>query len=96
LPATPLKYHQEHLMDSLHEMEGSGSDRIRVTRNIKTDTDIECVRKIRLGNLDIYSPKYNVDWRVGVILEVPGQSVFLWVVTATCSLTFLTLQFQIQ
>ena len=30
------------------------------------------MRKIRLGNLNIYSPKRAADWRISVNLEVPG------------------------
>lgn len=30
------------------------------------------MKKVRLGNLDIYCPKRNADWRVSVNLEVPG------------------------
>ena len=41
------------------------------------------MRKIRLGDLNIYSPKRAADWRVSVNLEVPGAfgKVFgFWVV----------------
>ncbi|KAJ7784700.1 CYTH-like domain-containing protein [Mycena metata] len=37
----------------------------------KTGKVLECMRKIRLGDLNIYSPKRAVDWRVSVNLEVP-------------------------
>ncbi|PCH39739.1 mRNA triphosphatase CET1 [Wolfiporia cocos MD-104 SS10] len=32
-----------------------------------------CVRKIRLGSLDIYSPKRAADWRISVNVEVPDR-----------------------
>jgi hypothetical protein len=38
-----------------------------------TGAVIECMRKIRLGDLNIYSPKRAADWRVSVNLEVPGS-----------------------
>ena len=31
------------------------------------------MQKIRLGNLDVYSPKRCVDWRVSVNIEAPGK-----------------------
>jgi hypothetical protein len=43
-----------------------------VTRDEKTGAVIECMRKIRLGDLNVYSPKREADWRVSVNLEVPG------------------------
>jgi len=42
-----------------------------VTRDDKTGTVLECMRKVRLGDLNIYSPKREADWRVSVNLEVP-------------------------
>lgn len=32
------------------------------------------MRKIRLGSLDIYSPKRHADWRISVNMEIPGMS----------------------
>jgi hypothetical protein len=34
---------------------------------------VECVRKIRLSDLNVYSPKRAADWRVSVNLEVSGE-----------------------
>lgn len=53
-------------------MDGNDRDKIRVTTNEKTGTVLECMRKIRLGDLNIYSPKRDADWRVSVNLEVPS------------------------
>ena len=44
-----------------------------MTRDEKTGELVECVRKIRLKDLNIYSPKRAADWRVSVNLEVPGE-----------------------
>ena len=33
---------------------------------------VECVQKVRLGVLNVYSPKWRADWRVSVNLEIPG------------------------
>jgi polynucleotide 5'-triphosphatase len=43
-----------------------------VTRNEKTGDVLAAVKKIRLGNLDVYSPKRAADWRISVNVEVPG------------------------
>ena len=43
-----------------------------MTRNEKTGDVLATVKKIRLGNLDVYSPKRAADWRISVNIEVPG------------------------
>ena len=54
---------------------GSEKDKIRVTRDEKTGNTLECMRKLRLGNLNVYSPKYAADWRVSVNLEIPSALI---------------------
>ena len=77
-PSTPLAYDHLHLVDSFYSSEGSSDrDKIRVTRNEKTNEVIESLRKVRLGNLDIYSPKRAADWRISVNVEVPGEYIFI-------------------
>jgi hypothetical protein len=77
-PAAPLGYKHLYLIDSFYPSDGG--EKIRVTREEKTGVVTQCVRKIRLGNLNIYSPKRAADWRVSVNLEVPGTShpFLLW------------------
>ncbi|KAG6853056.1 hypothetical protein C0991_007200 [Blastosporella zonata] len=70
-PSSQLKYSHLHLVDSFFP--GDGHDKVRVTREEQTGNVIACVRKIRLGDLNIYSPKRAADWRVSVNLEVPMQ-----------------------
>ncbi|KAJ7175742.1 CYTH-like domain-containing protein [Mycena filopes] len=71
-PSTPLGYTHLYLVDSFYPGDNAHDrDKIRVTRDDKTGKVIECMRKIRLGDLNIYSPKRNADWRVSVNLEVP-------------------------
>ncbi|KAG5653106.1 hypothetical protein H0H81_002253 [Sphagnurus paluster] len=70
-PASPLEYHHLYLVDSFYTSEDR--EKVRVTRDEKTGTVTECMRKIRLGDLNIYSPKRAADWRVSVNLEVPVQ-----------------------
>jgi len=70
---TPLSYQHLYLIDSFYPYEGSEREKLRVTRNGQTGAVVECMRKIRLGDLNIYSPRRAVDWRVSVNLEVPVQ-----------------------
>ncbi|KAI0357345.1 mRNA capping enzyme [Trametes cingulata] len=70
-PASTLAYQHLHLIDSFYAPEGGRGDKIRVTRDEKTGEVRECVRKVRLANLNIYSPKRFADWRISVNLEVP-------------------------
>ncbi|EMD40051.1 hypothetical protein CERSUDRAFT_112268 [Gelatoporia subvermispora B] len=67
--SSPLAYEHVRLIDSFYPSEHR--ERIRVTRNEKTGAVQECVRKVRLGDLNIYSPKRAADWRISVNLEIP-------------------------
>ncbi len=68
--SSPIAYTHAHLVDSFY---ASGDrEKIRVTRNNKTGEVIAAVKKVRLGNLDVYNPKRAADWRVSVNVEVPG------------------------
>ncbi|KAF5369347.1 hypothetical protein D9758_002503 [Tetrapyrgos nigripes] len=72
--STPLEYSHLYLVDSFYPSESSESrDRIRVTRDEKTGNVIETMKKIRLGDLNVYSPQRGADWRISVNLEVPVQ-----------------------
>ena len=44
-----------------------------MTRDERTGELVECVRKIRLKDLNIFSPKRAADWRISVNLEIPGE-----------------------
>jgi hypothetical protein len=75
-PSTPIAYTHLHLVDSFYPTDNPhDKEKIRVTRDEKTGNVIECMRKIRLGDLNIYSPKRAADWRVSVNLEVPGSCI---------------------
>jgi len=69
-PTTPLEYKHLHLIDTFYPSDNS-RDKIRVTREEKTGVVTQCIRKIRLGDLEIYCPKRMADWRISVNLEVP-------------------------
>ncbi|KAI0926673.1 hypothetical protein AcV5_007399 [Taiwanofungus camphoratus] len=71
---SPLEYAHLRLVDSFYSPDGaSRSDRIRVTRDEKSGTVHACMRKVRLGDLDVYSPKRAADWRISVSMEIPGK-----------------------
>lgn len=69
-PSSPVGYAHHYLIDSFYGTDRDG--RVRVTRDEKTN-EVESVRKIKLANLEIYSPKRQADWRVTVSLECPVQ-----------------------
>lgn len=72
-PTSPLKYTHTFLVDTFYPPDSSDGNKIRVTRDEKTGEVKACIKKIRLGNMDIFSPKRSVDWRLSVNLEVPGK-----------------------
>ncbi|KAL0058230.1 mRNA-capping enzyme subunit beta [Marasmius tenuissimus] len=67
--SSPLDYHHLYHVDSFYE--SRDREKVRVTKEEKTGNLVESIKKIRLGDLNIYSPKRNADWRVSVNLEVP-------------------------
>ena len=75
---SPLDYSHRYLVDSFYPSEGNDRDKIRVTRDEKAGSALECMRKMRLGNLNIYSPKRAADWRVSVNLEIPSALNLSW------------------
>ncbi|OSD07614.1 mRNA capping enzyme [Trametes coccinea BRFM310] len=72
-PSSTLKYQHLHLIDNFYSVEGGGGrgEKVRVTRDEKTGEVRECVRKIRLADLNIFCPKRHADWRISVNLEIP-------------------------
>ena len=73
-PSSPLSYAHRYLVDSFYTSDNPRDrEKIRVTRDEKTGTVTECMRKKRLGDLNIYCPKRTADWRISVNLESPGQ-----------------------
>jgi hypothetical protein len=70
--SSPIDYSHHHLVDSFFDAEKG--EKFRVTRDEKTGTVLESMKKIRLGDLNVYNPKREADWRVSVNLEVPGSS----------------------
>ena len=73
--SSAISYEHLHLKDSFYEGENRG-DKIRVTRDEKTGDVKETMRKVRLGDLNIYSPKRVCDWRISVNVEMPCMILY--------------------
>lgn len=68
-----MNYAHLHLVDSFYAAPDGRGEKVRVTRDEKSGVVQACVQKVRLGSLDIYSPKRAADWRISVNVEIPGQ-----------------------
>lgn len=73
-PSSPLEYAHHYLVDTFYPSDTR--EKIRLTRHERTGEVVACVKKIRLNDLNVYSPKREADWRVSVNLEVPGDYPF--------------------
>jgi len=67
-----VHYAHTKLIDSFHPPHSNSRDKIRVTTDEKTGKVKESVVKTRVADLNIYSPKRKVDWRISVNVEVPA------------------------
>jgi polynucleotide 5'-triphosphatase len=76
LSPSPIEYVHQHLVDSFHETGGGGGGKVRVQRDERTGRVVECVRKTRLADLNVYCPKRQADFRVSVNIEQPGESLY--------------------
>ncbi|TDL22201.1 mRNA capping enzyme [Rickenella mellea] len=70
-PTSPLRYTHTKLVDTFYGGD-SRDGKIRVTRDEKTGEVKECMRKVRLGDLEVFSPKRHADWRISVNVEIPA------------------------
>ena len=71
-PELNINYEHLHLIDNFYSPESGRGEKIRLTRDEKTGQVRACMRKVRLGDLNIFCPKRSVDWRVSVNMEIPG------------------------
>ncbi|KAF8606940.1 mRNA triphosphatase CET1 [Ceratobasidium sp. AG-I] len=73
VPGQPrVKYSHTKLVDDFYG-DGHG-EKTRVTRDEKTKQVVACVRKKRIANLEVHSPKQGVDWRISINLEEPAPA----------------------
>jgi len=71
-PSSPLAYTHLHLLDSFYPPDNTRDrDKVRMTRDERSGEVVECVKKVRLRDLNVYSPKRAADWRISVNLEIP-------------------------
>ena len=76
-PYAKIAYSHTKVIDSFHHhasppAPSSGSSKLRLTVDEKTGNVKECVVKERIANINIYSPRHKVDWRISVNTETPG------------------------
>lgn len=74
----PIKFYRAQHTDSFHG--GSGRDgKVRVSRD-RAGRIVEngVIRKRRLGDLNVFSPREAFDWRVSVNVEEPCESDAVW------------------
>jgi len=76
-PNARIRYEHTRVVDSFYTPAAgsgfsSGSGKVRLTTDSKTGEVKECIQKIRLADLNIYSPKRKLDWRVSVNTEMPA------------------------
>ncbi|KAG8909994.1 mRNA-capping enzyme subunit beta, partial [Tulasnella sp. 408] len=67
-PNARIRYEHTRLVDTFYNLPGG---KVRVTRDEKTGQIKECVQKVRIADLNVYSPKRRMDWRVSVSVETP-------------------------
>lgn len=73
-PNARIRYEHTRLVDTFYNMPASdGGGKVRVTRDEKTGQIKECVQKVRIADLNVYSPKRRMDWRVSVSVETPAN-----------------------
>ncbi|KAG6334694.1 hypothetical protein ID866_4393 [Astraeus odoratus] len=68
--SSPLEYKHLRLVDSFYASDNPRDrEKIRVTREEQSGTVLEVTKKIRIGDLNIYSPKRLADWRVSFLIR---------------------------
>ncbi|BGO96114.1 hypothetical protein NBRC10512_002946 [Rhodotorula toruloides] len=72
----PVRYSHTRELDTFHEipaMQGQPKRKVRVTRDQKDKSKPPiAVEKVRVADMNIFSPKRLFDWRVSVSLEMPA------------------------
>ncbi|KAG8860878.1 mRNA-capping enzyme subunit beta [Tulasnella sp. 330] len=78
-PNSKIRYEHTRVVDSFYTPpSGSGfsssSGKVRLTKDAKTGETKECIQKVRIADLNIYSPKRKLDWRLSVNTEMPAPT----------------------
>ncbi|GAA5838057.1 hypothetical protein JCM5353_003382 [Sporobolomyces roseus] len=70
-----IAYSHTHELDTFHQLPGPEKRKIRVTRDEKkkdqSTSSWKAVEKVRVADMNVYSPKRLFDWRVSISLENP-------------------------
>lgn len=74
-PHARIRYTHTRELDTFHSVPAptGGTRKVRVTRDQKDPTKVKAVEKVRVADMNIFSPKRLFDWRISVSLEVPGE-----------------------
>jgi len=71
-PSLAIKYAHTHVIDEFYSVKTEESKgRVRVSRDEKTGQVTESVRKTRVGDMNVYCPKWGFDYRISVNRELP-------------------------
>ncbi|GAA5974638.1 hypothetical protein JCM11641_007035 [Rhodosporidiobolus odoratus] len=71
-PHAPVRYAHTREIDTFHTAPSSSTGKVRVTTNQKDRSRRKAVEKVRVADMNIFSPKRMFDWRVSVSLENPA------------------------
>ncbi|GAA5884298.1 hypothetical protein JCM6882_002217 [Rhodosporidiobolus microsporus] len=73
-PSAIVRYAHTREVDTFHELPQPGGPRrkVRVTRDQKGVKQPHAVEKVRVADMNVFSPKRRFDWRVSVSLENPA------------------------
>ncbi|KAM0751515.1 mRNA triphosphatase CET1 [Meredithblackwellia eburnea MCA 4105] len=75
-PYAPIRYSHVKERDSFYTVDAptGGRKKIRVTTDQKDNRELRTVEKVRIADMNIFSPKRGFDWRISVNLETPARS----------------------
>ncbi|KZO96927.1 mRNA triphosphatase CET1 [Calocera viscosa TUFC12733] len=73
-PSLYIKYAHTRIIDEFYAVQSNEfKARMRVSRDEKTGQIVECVRKSRMGDMNVYCPKWGFDYRLSVNRELPND-----------------------
>lgn len=75
-PSARVRYAHTRELDTFHDVPPAPRQsrrKVRVTRDQKDRNKVSAVEKVRVADMNVFSPKRRFDWRVSVSLEMPGE-----------------------
>ncbi|KAM0790538.1 hypothetical protein ACM66B_003407 [Microbotryomycetes sp. NB124-2] len=73
-----MRYSHRKEVDSFHESDvehPSHQRRVRVTKDYQTNKVLNVIRKVRVADMAVYSPKRQFDWRLSVNVEARDHNI---------------------